>query len=112
MPDRDRLLEATLHRHDHGVDAVDRDDVEATGIGAFHHQQAILPIGPHPVRMLEPRRGLELGNLACLATLADLDAEQSPSSEGVDVEIAIRSDRDAIKAWTLAATEARVGRPD
>src|SRR6516162_2373747 len=78
LPDRHRLFEAALHHLDLGVIAVELDHVEATGIGALHHQQTVFPIGAHSVWMLEAPRGLELGDPARLAALAHLTRNSRP----------------------------------
>src|ERR1700733_13388587 len=113
LPDRNWLLEAALHRLDLGVVAIDLDDVETTGISTFHNQQTVLAIGAHPIRMLEAGgRGFELRDLARLTARTHPDAEQQSGREGVDVEIAVLPDRDAVKPRSLATAEPWIGRPD
>src|ERR1039458_3411992 len=106
---RDWFGEAVRDGFDLGLVALDRDLVQPAG--AFDRQEVITERA-HRIRMVDRARRFQLGNRAGLAVLGR-DLEQLGRNERRDVEIAVRSDRDAVEADAiLRRRQQGIRRPD
>ena len=112
---------AADHRHGNGLDKavlnnldlrrilLDRDLVQSAG--TLDHQEAVSE-RPHSVRVVERAGSLQRGDARCL-TVRHGYLEQAGRDECRDVEIAVRTKRDAVKADAiLGRREKRIRRPD